>query len=235
MIFQNPKQYADSGFSPQVIIIGSGPAGITVARELAKAGIPCVLLDAGQEYFSDTSQEAYKGEVIGDHYYQLDEARLRQFGGTSGQWAGWCRLLDAHDFQKRDWIPNSGWPIGREAIEPHVAATRETLNLQEFRDDQPMTEAMNWIDLIRSDPVRFGEKYRDELSHSDKIAVVLNSYVTDLEAQGAQVTVANVVSPEGSAYQFEAPHFVVATGGIENSRLLLWSNEKSADPIVPDA
>ena len=59
--------------------------------------------------------------------------------------------------------------------------------------------------------------------------------MTDLEAQGARISAANIVSPEGSAYQFKAPHFVVATGGIENSRLLLWSNEKSADPVVPDA
>lgn len=235
MIFENPKQYAESGFDPQIIIIGSGPAGMTVARRLAAAGIPCALLDAGDEYFSEASQEVYKGEVVGDHYFELDEARLRQLGGTSGHWAGWCRLLDAHDFQERDWIPNSGWPIGYDAIEPYIAATRETLDLQEFRDDQPVTEAMNWIDLIRSDPVRFGEKYRDELAQSDKIAVVLNSYVTDLEAQGGHVTAANVVLPEGSAYRFTASHFVVATGGIENSRLLLWSNEKSPDPVVPNA
>ena len=164
MIFESPKQYVESGFTPEIIIIGSGPAGITVARQLAKAGIPCALLDAGEEEFSDTSQEVYKGEVIGDHYYKLDEARLRQLGGTSGHWAGWCRLLDAHDFQKRDWIPNSGWPVGLDAIEPYIPATLDTLGLQKFRNDQPVTEAMNWIDLIRSDPVRFGEKYRDELA-----------------------------------------------------------------------
>lgn len=235
MIFQNPKQYSDSGFIPKIIIIGSGPAGITIARQLAKAGIPCALLDAGEEDYSDASQKVYEGDVIGDHYYELHEARLRQLGGTSGHWAGWCRMLDAHDFDKHDWLPNSGWPIGRDAIEPFFADAREILGLPEFRKDTSITDSINLINLIRSDAVRFAEKYGDELAKSDKIAVVLDSYVTDLKAEGAKVTIANVTSQDGSSYQFKAPQFVVATGGIENSRLLLWSNEKSADPVVPDA
>lgn len=235
MIFQNPKQYSDSGFTPKIIIIGSGPAGITIARELANANIECALLDAGEEDYSDVSQKVYEGEVIGDPYYQLDHARLRQLGGSSGHWAGWCRMLDAHDFDKRDWLPNSGWPIGLDALEPFLSDARKTLDLPEFGNDVPLTDMMNCINLIRSDPVRFAEKYRDELADSDKIAVVLNSYVTDLKAEGTKVTAANVASPDGRSYTFEAPRFIVATGGIENSRLLLWSNEKSTDPVVPNA
>lgn len=234
MIFSSIEQYRASGFEPRVVIIGSGPAGMTVARRLARGGIPSVMLDAGGEDYSDESQAFYQGEVVGDHYFDLEYARLRYLGGTSGHWAGWCRILDPYDFEKRAWIPNSGWPIGHDAIEPYLDATRETLGLPEFGRNIPVAEGINRIDLIRSDPVRFGDKFRDELEKSDQIAVVLNTYATDLVAEGRKIVKANLFSNGARAGSIEGPRFVVATGGIENSRLLLWSNLQSPDPVVPD-
>lgn len=234
MIFRSIEEYDNSGFSPKVAIIGTGPAGMTVARRLAKAKIPCVLLDAGDEDYSDRSQKVYDGKVIGDPYFDLDIARLRYLGGTSNHWAGWCRTLDAHDFEQREWIPNSGWPIKRDAIEPFLDSAREILGLRNVDDDVKMSNDINWIDLIRSDPVRFGEKYKQELVDSELIAVVLNTYVTDLVAKNNQISAANIISNWSTKGQVIAPKYVVATGGIENSRLLLWSNERSQDPVVPE-
>lgn len=234
MIFRSIEEYDNSGFSPKVAIIGSGPAGITIARRLAKAKVPCVLLNAGSDEYSQESQDVYQGKVFGDHYFDLDVARLRYLGGTSNHWVGWCRLLDAHDFEQRDWIPNSGWPIKRDAIEPYLDSTREILGLRNMDDDVVLSNDINWSDLIRSDPVRFGEKYGDELAASELIAVVFNTYVTDLVAQNNQIAAANILSNRSTKAQVIAPKYVVATGGIENSRLLLWSNERSQEPVVPE-
>ena len=235
MILDGIGAFRDSGFAPQVVIIGSGPAGITVARRLAAAKIPCAVLDAGGEDVTRESQDVYRGQVIGDPYFGLDEARLRCLGGTSGRWVGWCRFLDAVDFERRDWIPNSGWPIGRDAIEPFFDAARGILGLRPFRPDEAMSADINWIDLIRGDPIRFGDTFRDELIGSEMICVVLNTYATDLVAEGGRVTAANLMSHRQPAGWISAPRFVVAAGGIENSRLLLWSNERSPEPVVADA
>lgn len=235
MIVDGIEAFRTTGFQPQVVVIGAGPAGITLARRLASSNVPCALLDAGGEEYSQDTQDVYQGKTIGDPYFDLEAARLRYLGGTSGHWAGWCRFLDAHDFEKRDWIPNSGWPIDRNAIEPFFEAARDVLGLRKFEPDEGISNDINWIDLIRSEPVRFGEKYRDELAKSDSICVVLNTYATDFEADDKQVTAANVVSNRKPSGHISAPYFVAATGGIENSRLLLWSNEKSGDPVVPNA
>ena len=38
-------------------------------------------------------------------------SRIRTFGGTTTVWGGGWKPLDQIDFEKRDWVPFSGWPI----------------------------------------------------------------------------------------------------------------------------
>ncbi|MBA3447351.1 MAG: GMC family oxidoreductase [Pseudaminobacter sp.] len=235
MIFQDAAAYAASGFHPKVCIIGAGPAGITVARKLVAAGIPSVLLEAGSNEWTEESQEAYKGVTIGDPYFDLDATRLRYLGGSSNHWAGWCRVLDSYDFEPKDYIRNSGWPIRRGDIEPYFNEVRDILDLTAFRPDIPVTESFNWFEVIKSDPVRFGEKFATELEVSKSIAVVLNTEVSELKGDGRSVTGAKLWSRGAPAGVIDARYFVVATGGLENSRLLLWSNERSNGGVVPNA
>ena len=81
-----------------VAIFGTGPAGITVALELEKKNINCLLIEAGDENYSKTSQELYKGKVIGDQITDLSSNRLRQLGGTSGVWGGWSKPMEKYNF-----------------------------------------------------------------------------------------------------------------------------------------
>ena len=77
MIFDGFESYSTAGFRPKVVVIGSGPAGVTVARKLGAAGIPVTILEAGGFDYRDESQELYKGTTIGDPYFDLDVTRLR--------------------------------------------------------------------------------------------------------------------------------------------------------------
>lgn len=234
MIFHDATEFAASGFSPRVCIIGSGPAGISMANKLAAAGVPSLLLEAGSDEWTDESQDVYKGTTIGDTYFDLDATRLRYLGGSSNHWAGWCRVLDAHDFEAKAHVPHTGWPIRRADIEPFLGETFDVLELRDFHPDTPLGEEMAWFEMQKSEPVRFGEKYRDAIAASDTIGLVMNTTVSELVGDGQSVTAAKVVS-HGVAGEISAPFFVVATGGLENSRLLLWSNERSNGGVVPHA
>ena len=103
-----------------VCVIGSGPAGITLARRLAARGLEVALMEAGDIYWSEESQGIYVGEITGLPYHDLDMARLRYFGGTSGHWNGACPDLDAASF-----LPNplngtgDGWPIRKADLDPY--------------------------------------------------------------------------------------------------------------------
>ena len=73
---------------------------------------------------SDESQSLYRGTNVGYDYFDLDVARLRFLGGTSNHWAGWCRPLDAYDFETHDHIERSGRPIDISDLEPYLPEAR---------------------------------------------------------------------------------------------------------------
>ena len=235
MIFQDVAAFRAANLSPRVAIIGGGPAGITVAHKLQQHGIPAVLFEAGGEEYEQDSQDFYKGKTIGDTYFDLDVTRLRYLGGSSNHWAGWCRILETYDFEAKSYIPNSGWPIRRGDLEPFFPEVYDILGIQAFEPDHPVTDNFRAMQVIKSDHVHFGEKFRDELAKSETIAVVLNTEVSELVGDGKSVTSAKLWSRGAAAGEITASHFVVATGGLENSRLLLWSNERSNGGVVPNA
>jgi choline dehydrogenase-like flavoprotein len=235
VIFESHTQFQASGFKPEVCITGSGPAGVTIARELAAAGIPVVILEAGGLDLTDDSQDFYKGAVEGDPYFELDITRLRYFGGSSNHWAGWCRVMDAVDFEAKPHVPDSGWPIKRSDLEPYFGKVHDILDLDPFKDDRPISDDIRWVQLIKSPAVRFGEKFRKEIEKSDLIALVLNTYVTELTGDGKTISAAKLWSNGADGGALAAKTYVVCTGGLENSRLLLWSNVQSGNGVVPEA
>lgn len=233
MIFDNVEAFRSAALQPRVGIVGAGPAGITIARKLAQARIPSVIFEAGADELSEQSQDFYRGKILGDRYFDLDATRLRFLGGSSNHWAGWCRVLEDYDFTPKEYVPYTGWPIRRADIEPFLAETYDILGIAPMRPDIPVTEDFRWFELIKSDPVHFREKFRDELSSSPYIAVVLNTEVERLVGDGRVVTSARLWSNGSPAGEIALDYFVVSTGGLENSRLLLWSNEQSNGAVVP--
>nr|WP_294514716.1 GMC family oxidoreductase [uncultured Rhodopila sp.] len=225
-----------------ICIIGAGPAGISLAREFDNKPFRVILLESGGLKRNRAGQALYKGENIGLHYEDLDQARSRYFGGSSNCWGGFCRPLDAHDFEVRDWVPNSGWPIKRPELMPYYKRAHDLLQLGPFEYDPqvweswigrkdarllplPHERAMNIISQL-SPPTRFGRHYRDEILQSRNVVTYLGANVTEIETpgNGAQVSSVRVRTLAGGTFQVTARTYILATGGIETPRLLLASN-----------
>ena len=139
-------QFRDRVFD--ACIVGSGPAGITLARRLAAAGLSVGLFEAGGMEQTDESQAVYDGPTTGQPYYPLDACRLRFFGGTSNHWGGWTRPLDANDFRPRPHHPMSGWPIVKADLDPYAAEADAILDLPANRD-RPTCSAAKRRNSIR--------------------------------------------------------------------------------------
>ena len=111
--------------TPDLVIIGGGPAGISLALALANSKVSIVLLESGGMNFDPKVQNMYAGAETGVRYTALDAGRLRFLGGSSNHWGGWCRPMDEVDFEARDWMPHSGWPITRKALEAYYPRAQE--------------------------------------------------------------------------------------------------------------
>ncbi len=219
-------------------IIGAGAAGITLARELADTGFRIVVLESGGLAPSDDVQRLADGEVAGQPYRPLVVTRLRGFGGSTNHWAGACRPLDAIDFEQRDWVPHSGWPITKTTLDPFYARAHEVCGLGPYRYDAagwqsadapalPFGNSSVVTSFFQfSNKRRFGDVYRAELERAPNVTFYLNATVLELQTPAAPhaVTRVQAATLSGSRFSVAARHFVIATGGIENARLLLLSN-----------
>jgi choline dehydrogenase-like flavoprotein len=219
-----------------VCVVGAGPAGISLALELEGSGLRVCLLEAGGENYDRASQRLYEGEFEGDRYPPLRDTRLGALGGTSHVWAGWCRPLDAHDFEPGRHAGASGWPFGRDELTPYYRRAQERCGLGIFEYDSAYWQAQLRRPLLLDDddhiehaifhvlPQRFGLRFRASLEDSANIEVMLNAPVARLQvAEDGAVDGVIVQTLDGARACVKARRYVLAAGGIENARLLLLS------------
>ncbi len=208
-----------------VVIIGSGPAGISVALQLEKKGISSVIIEAGDIDFKEKSQSLYDGTIIGESYPDLKISRLRQFGGTSGHWGGNCVEMDNYDFER--------WPIKKIDLEPYKKTAYDILNIKGNFYKKSFNEDLDVFNLNWSN-VRFKDKYYQKIKDSKKITLILNCPLLMLSGKDGVVEYATV--KKKNKRKIKAKYFILAAGGIENSRLLLWirkQNENLLDNKLP--
>jgi choline dehydrogenase-like flavoprotein len=221
-----------------VCIVGAGAAGITLARALAGQPLRVALLESGGPDFEHRPQFLYIGENVGLDSFATAHSRFRMFGGSTTRWGGQCRPLDPIDFERRRWIPHSGWPFDLAHLEPWYRRAQEVCHLgpcsYDLRDwvtnDRPSLP----VDPDRltpriyqfSHPADFGRTYRAELEAAANVDVYLHANLLEIQVDDAvrRVTGLRLGTFTGKALRATARSYVLACGGIENARLLLASN-----------
>ena len=242
----------DSGaiIEGDLCIVGAGAAGISIALEWVNSPLKVLLLEGGGFDFDREMQDLYRGEIVGRPYFPLESARLHYFGGTTGHWAGFCSTYDAIDFEKRSWVPHSGWPIKREELDPFYARAHRILELGPYeydakawasRDDDlaPLALEPNvfWTKMWQfSRPTRFGTRYRDAIVNARNVHLYTHANVCEVEANEGLKAVEGlrVRSLHGKEYRVRARTYVLACCTIQNARLLLASNRRATAGLGND-
>jgi choline dehydrogenase-like flavoprotein len=232
-----------AGLRTEVCVIGAGVAGILMARRLLSLGHNVVLVESGGTDFEEATAELNKGESVGEPYYELEDSRLRFFGGSANIWGGRVAELDPIDFEPRDWVPYSGWPLKYDDLQPYYrqawqalgaeppdeSALRQKLKCPDF--DEQQLQIRFWGFDKQSSRFSFGAA-RD-LTENPNCLVVTHATVTEIvtDQSGTKVEEVLVQRIGGPAVPIQARAFVVAAGGIENPRLLLASRRHSPSGI----
>lgn len=229
--------------SADICIVGGGPAGITLALELSGTPLKVVLIESGGIGYKDETQDLYQGPNLGFQYSPLDEARLRFLGGSSNHWSGHCMRLAPIDFEPREWMAWSGWPISYKDLVPYYDRAQsyfelhtekpydidywaKRLGLDLFRFDPRLLEN---VSINQSPPTLFGFTYEDALRQSENVTVFLHANALNLDTNptATRVTGIDLGCIEGPSLRVEAKRYALCMGGIEIPRLLLLSNRVS--------
>jgi choline dehydrogenase-like flavoprotein len=233
----------------RVCIVGAGAAGISMALELGAAGVDVLVLEAGGEKHDAAAHDIYRGTVVDPTLHNpLEDHRARTFGGTTTMWGGRCVPYDPIDFEDRPWMNEARWPIAYADVAKFYPRANQLCEAGAFdysathvfgAEQRPMIagfagEAFSTDTLERfSCPTNFAGRYREKLSNSPNIRVLLHAAVADIVTDAAGTTVQAVAlrMPGGGSVRVEAEEFVVAMGGLETTRLLLASRSVHRDGI----
>ncbi|MCP3920263.1 MAG: GMC family oxidoreductase [bacterium] len=235
----NEDRVADERGDPayDVCVVGSGPAGGTLAAELAGSGLRVCVLESGLARWTEHADGLKR--ALSEGIQVKDYSRERRLGGVSTTWAGLSSPLDEIDMLPRPFLTQSGWPIAREELLPFYEEAAERYRFPHarvfassgfgvLRDRGKLQPAWDEIDekifLAAGEPQNFGKEVRD-VYDTGGVDLYLDASVTELEtnADKTRVAAAHVRTRDGKERRLLARAFVVATGGIENARLLLNS------------
>ncbi len=244
-----------------LVIVGAGPTGLTIAAQCARAGRKVLVVESGLELENPEHSALNEVENIGElqseaqirkriefHSPQAKfwsngtqpfGVRCRALGGSTHAWAGKSAPFDPMDFKARPWVPNSGWPVNREQMDTYLLRAMEVLNLSPREPpnhfDEGGLHSFYWqfarSRVDRLDIMRFGREFTAQ--RPDNVHVLLNATVTrvGLSADGSRFSHLDVTSIEGKYVRIEARLCAMAASGIENARLLLASNDVHSNGI----
>lgn len=213
----------------EICVVGAGPVGITLALELARRGRRVLLLESGLAKPTAAAQALGEAEILTEHQALISVTNERALGGASNLWGGRCVPLDPVDFLPRAAVPGSGWPISAAELEPYLATACDYAQCGEAHFFEPLTAnrigdgdfSFEHLERWSRQP-RFKDAYAERLENEPKVRLVLGATVVGLEFHDdGSVRVALVRGLDGSRAEIAAGRFVLTTGGLETTRLLL--------------
>ncbi len=215
----------------QTIIIGGGTVGLYAAIELGKRGQKVLVIESGGKELGSFAPETFA--VAGLPHEGIRIGRSRSLGGTSNLWGGQLVEFQPIDFEGRDWLPDSKWPIGYDDIAPYYGKTYTNLGFSEevqtdrgvlgkvFSEIPRFAEGLEmfltrWLKIPS-----FAVSYAEEIRSSKNLLVLLQHTVVGFAGNNGRIASVRIMDRQGQAHELSAERFILASGTIEICRLML--------------
>ena len=218
----------------ETIVVGSGPAGLTLAMELARRGRPTLVLESGFDRPSKAQDLSRAAIVDPARHDDMRIATARRLGGTSNLWGGRSMPLDPVDFVPRPFAGGVRWPIGYDDLAPYYPTACRYVGCGQaaFALAAPELSAANGdfeFDRIERASNRpwFQKAHAATLSASPLIDIRLGATVVEIElAENGRATGVIAATADGRRLRLAAERIVLAAGGLESTRLLLAAQRR---------
>lgn len=223
-----------------ICIVGAGPTGIALAESLRTSNLRVALLESGTHTPSNEANELNEGEVGGLRFAGLTEGRARAFGGAGHLWAGQCLELQSIDFEARDWVPHSGWPIEKKSLSNWYRKAEELLKVIGEKYDEtnwkkqhltnPLAGSSDLVPLftVMTGYRNVGRLFTKKFQQAKNITVILGAHALYLESEEVGHVTGVRIAGDNRLTVVRAKNIVLCCGGIENARLLLLSKRSEA-------
>jgi len=228
-------------------VIGAGPAGITAALDLAERGATVVLVESGSELYDKATQSLSDAEISTQGSQSpMDEAVRRGLGGTSALWGGRCVPLDVIDYERRDFVDYSGWPLEASLLAPYYSRACEILGVGDASFETTACSRLNTVGLplsakfVNSDSIlgthlerwsrasNIWQAHKNKIKGQSRITVLpgmtcVGFRQAHIDGPVAEILIQSSSSPNAETKSIRAQTYIVAAGGVESTRLILNS------------
>jgi len=240
MAFKKTEDRKGAEHIYDIVVVGAGLAGLTVARHLPSSA-DVLVLERGELDGKTIDPACAEGECIGLSY-PFSEIRDFGFGGSTSIWAGYTAPFDPLDFEKRDWVPLSGWPINKSDLNHYQEKAAALLNLGnanfDSRDllsetklpEQMMSAGLGITTWQFGNPIlRAGHHWLKFFIPEDAPTVLTQTRVIEivLTKDHESVNYLSCLDAAREPFKVRAKQFVIALGGLETPRLLLASHNQN--------
>lgn len=244
MLIDAEKLQNETVFSSDIAVVGAGPAGIVLSLELVKSGYDVALIESGRLQFSETIQNLGEASYFDPQFHApMSECTRRQLGGTSNIWGGRCVPYDPIDFDEREYILHSSWPVtygelatyfqkacdyffcGKSEFDiTNIPSIEQKSIVPGLPDEHVLTSTLERWSL----PTNFGKEYLSELMRSERIKLVYSLTCTEIETndQGKHVELLQGKTLNGKTVSIKCQKYVLAGGALNTTRLLLASDRQ---------
>ncbi len=238
--------------SASVCIVGAGFAGLIAATRLARdKQLRIIVVESGLQSIDPSIATLNEVDNAGAKYDGALLGRSRALGGTSLMWSGKLLPLAPSDTLPRPYLDLEGWPLDTADLEPHrqeiealmeigsepyEGAISEDLEPQAFLPRDDVDFCLRWPKRPTRKNHNLAYVLRKEIESLENLEIWLGATAAhfDFDSDSKRVTALSCINHAGKTLRVVANEYLLATGTLETTRLLLLADRQSNNCISRD-